>query len=154
MARNIGVGANVLVPFDWTFGFGFVSAEDASHTLKWLGQVGKNLASIPGANNPLSKNATGTASASASGAPVDIGGSVNYVSMENSSRAWVGDGAQLTVSADPNPDGTDSWATLLPGGANIDWLHSIAITAHTNANAFNMVGDPRLWNQATSGAGR
>ena len=151
VARNIGVGANVLVPFDWTFGFGFVSAEDASHTLKWLGQVGKNLASIPGANNPLSKNATGTASASASGAPVDIGGSVNYVSMENSSRAWVGDGAQLTVSADPNPDGTDSWATLLPGGANIDWLHSIAITAHTNANAFNMVGDPRLWNQATSG---
>ncbi|MBS0200675.1 MAG: leukotoxin LktA family filamentous adhesin, partial [Proteobacteria bacterium] len=148
-ALNIGVGSDVSVPFDWTFGFSAVGKMGDS--LKDFTDGAKVLMGLTSKDDPLGKHASGYAGADAAGAPVDIGGSVNYFSMDNHSRAWVGDGAKLTsTAAAAKTAGSDGWTTMLEDGSKFDWAHSLAITADSDANAFNMVGQARPWAATTT----
>lgn len=84
-ATNIGVGSEVSVPFDWTFGFSVVGKMGDS--LKAFTEGAGVLMGLVSKDDPLGKHASGYAGADTAGAPVDIGGSVNYFSMDNHSRA-------------------------------------------------------------------
>lgn len=158
-AANIGVGSQVIVPFDWTFG--------QSGDFSSLTTMGNSLSdfitgaeSIPGlvttaksAPDIISNAATSYASASATGAQVDIGGSVNYFSMNNTNRAWIGDGTTLTSTATAaSTPGNDSWQSTLDWNTSPTvWAHSISVTANTEIASFNLVGDITPWVSSTEG---
>ena len=159
-AANIGVGSQVLVPFDWTFG---LSTGDLSPLL----QMGNSLddfvtgaQALPGLitqakaiPQTIGNGASGYASASSTDASGDIGGQVNYFAMSNTDRAWVGDGSVLkTTAATAATPGADSWQTTLDWGTTpITWAHSLNVTANTAVAAFNLVGDITPWSSGTDG---
>ena len=159
-AANIGVGSQVLVPFDWTFG---LSTGDLSPLL----QMGNSLddfvtgaQALPGLvtqakaiPQTIANGASGYASASATDATADIGGQVNYFAMSNTDRAWVGDGSVLkTTAAAAATPAADSWQTSLDWSTTpIAWAHSLNVTANTQVAAFNLVGDITPWTSSTKG---
>jgi len=159
-AANIGVGSQVLVPFDWTFG---LSTGDLSPLL----QMGNSLddfvtgaQALPGLitqakaiPQTIGNGASGYASASSTDASGDIGGQVNYFAMSNTDRAWVGDGSVLkTTASTAATPGADSWQTTLDWGTTpITWAHSLNVTANTAVAAFNLVGDITPWSSGTDG---
>ncbi len=152
-AANIGVGSQVIVPFDWTFGQSgdFSSLTNMGNSLS---DFVTGVQSIPGliqtaksAPDIISGGASGYASASADGSDVAIGGSVNYFAMNNTDRAWVGDGSILTsTAAAASTPGSDSWQSTLDWNTTpTTWAHSINVVANTQVAAFNLVGDITPW---------
>lgn len=161
-AANIGVGSNVLLPFDWTFGFSAVA--DMGKDFKSFTDGAKQMASVASPlGNPLVKNATGFASAStptkdAEGNTVEpevgIAGMVNYLEIQNNSRAWVGQNAQLTATSDAAATAAaEKWTQLLADGTETSWDHSITIRAHADNGIFSLVGEVRPWALTGSGGG-
>ncbi|WP_130619996.1 filamentous hemagglutinin N-terminal domain-containing protein [Dyella amyloliquefaciens] len=126
-AQNIGVNAQVVVPFDFTFGLGSQVSSDLSD----LESMGNSLdafeqglsdlntlkSTVKGLPSTIMNGVSGFAGAAGDGSTVTVGGSVNYFGMSNSSRAWVGSGSSLTsTAATPARGGNESWTSSL------DWL--------------------------------
>lgn len=155
-ANNIGVGSQVIVPFDWTFGQGnpFSSLTSMGNSLS---DFIAGVQSIPGlittaksAPDIISAGASGYASASASGSNVAIGGAVNYFGMNNTDRAWIGAGSTLKSTAAKS--GNDSWQSALDWNTSpTTWAHSISVASDTELTAFNLVGDVTPWVKGTEG---
>ncbi len=163
-ASNIGIGSQVIVPFDWAFGLPGLASDEIT-TLRNMGNslsdfiagaksIPTVVTEVKALPETIADAASGYASASAGDASVDIGGSVNYFGMSNTDRSWVGDGSILksTASAASAP-GNDSWQSTLDWNpaAPTTWDHSISIVSDTEVAAFNLVGDIKPWVASTQG---
>jgi len=151
-AGHIGVGSDVLMPFDWGFGQsdnadavlhmfdGFDDFIGGVEALGDMDSVGLDTI-LDGVTSYAGVAAGGESTAAA------VGGSVNYLSVTNRNRAWVGNGANLTSTADAAATpGEDGWSTSVGWSDDpIDWAHSLTVAAHTDTTVFGLVGDISSW---------
>lgn len=156
-AARIGVGSDLDLPFDWTFGLGgnVDSIKDMGNSLDDFFDGVSNLRNLAVSDvliEGITDHISGYASAAGGGdTDVAIGGSVNYVAIDNNNRAWVGDGAKLTSTLAATDD--DAWTSTLTWDedAKVDWKHSVSVQAQTDLAAFDLVGSIKLWEPSTEG---
>jgi len=157
-AAHIGVGSDVSMPFDWSFGQSD-NADVFNHMFDSLDDFIAGAAALKelgGGREAIMGGVTGYAGATAGGqSAAAIGGSVNYLAVSHSNRAWIGDGAHLTSTANASATpGDDGWSSAIDwSDAAIDWDHSIAVAAHTETTAFDLVGDMMLGLDGTAVGG-
>lgn len=157
-AAHIGVGSDVSMPFDWSFG----QADNIDAVKNMFGSLDDFIAGTQalkelsgfGADD-ITDGVTGYANAAAGGdSQVAVGGSVNYLSVTNTNRAWVGDNSQLTSTADAVTNaGDEAWESDIEWRDEpLKWAHSLSVVANTDVTIFDLVGDITPWKTDTQGS--
>ncbi|HLI11929.1 MAG TPA: leukotoxin LktA family filamentous adhesin [Alphaproteobacteria bacterium] len=169
-APDIGVAADFSIPMNdgWSQipgGFpapDFSSASSFGTTLStWASSLGSLLGNVLNSNSLGFANNTLTSYANALGDSTKAGvyGAVNYLQFDNTTGAWVGDGAKVTSKG-----GQSNWTTSIDAGdsdldsndtgGNVDsitWASPVTVRASSTITTINVAGNLQALNLSGTG---
>lgn len=138
-AAQIGVGTGVEMPWNLS------GITDYSNVPELLSTIYDDLKKN---GAPLT---TGYVNAMSDTGNVGVAGAVNFLSVNNTSKAWVGDGASLTSTAAADAPWSTSVDIMSDGGTppkeitdDFDWSSAIDITADTTLQTITDAGNFNL----------